>query len=70
MHDDTVTGRCEFLLFKDVSHLKMSVYVYIYIFRGGSKFFQTAVYIYIYISTCILGRTYSVERSIHLIEEH
>ena len=28
------------------------------------------VYIYIYINTCILGRTYSVERSIHLIEEH
>ena len=26
--------------------------------------------IYIYIYTCILGRTYSVERSIHLIEEH
>ena len=25
---------------------------------------------YIYIYTCILGRTYSVERSIHLIEEH
>ena len=24
----------------------------------------------IYIYTCILGRTYSVERSIHLIEEH
>ena len=28
------------------------------------------IYIYIYINTCILGRTYSVERSIHLIEEH
>ena len=29
-----------------------------------------SIYIYIYINTCILGRTYSVERSIHLIEEH
>ena len=48
MHDDTVTGRCEFLLFTDVLHLKMSVCIYIYIFLGGSKFFQTAVYIYIY----------------------
>ena len=28
------------------------------------------IYIYIYINTCTLGRTYSVERSIHLIEEH
>ena len=47
MHDNAVTGKCEFLLFKDVLHLKMSVYIYIYIFLGGSKFFQTAVYIYI-----------------------
>ena len=31
---------------------------------------QQSSYIYIYINTCILGRTYSVERSIHLIEEH
>ena len=51
MHDDAVTRRCEFLLFKDVLHLKMSVYNYIYIFLGGSKCFQTAVYVYIYIYT-------------------
>ena len=24
----------------------------------------------VYVNTCILGRTYFVERSIHLIEEH
>ena len=28
------------------------------------------LYISMYINTCILGRTYFVERSIHLIEEH
>ena len=32
--------------------------------------FYIYIYIYIYINTCILARTYSVERSIHLIEEH
>ena len=33
-------------------------------------FINPVRYIYIYIYTCILGRTFSVERSIHLIEEH
>ena len=28
------------------------------------------MYVCMYVNTCILGRTYSVERSIHLIEEH
>ena len=38
-----------------------SFYSYIYIY----------IYIYIlHINTCILGITYFVERSIHLIEEH
>ena len=35
MHDDAVTGRCQFLLFKDFLHLKVNVYIYIYIFLGG-----------------------------------
>ena len=47
MHDDAVTGRCEFLLLKDFLHLKMNVHVYIYIFLGGSKFLETALYVYI-----------------------
>ena len=29
-----------------------------------------SAYLHTYIHTCILGRTYFVERSIHLIEEH
>ena len=47
MHDDAVTSRCQFLLIKDVLHLKVNVYIYIYIFLGvgegggGSKFLQT-----------------------------
>ena len=30
MHEDAVTGRCEFLLFKDFLHLKMNVYMLYY----------------------------------------
>ena len=40
----------------EVSTIALEVYIYIYI--------------YIYVNTCTLGRTYSVQRSIHLIEEH
>ena len=36
--------------------------------RGKADF--TVGNIYIFLTTCILGRTYFVERSIHLIEEH
>ena len=34
------------------------------------KLYFTYLYISIYLNTCILGRTYFVERSIQLIEEH
>ena len=47
MHYDAVTGKCGFLLLKDFLHLKMNVHIYIYMFLGGSKFLQTAVYVYI-----------------------
>ena len=36
--------------------------------RGKADF--TVGNIYIFLTTCILGRTYFVERPIHLIEEH
>ena len=47
MHVDAVTGRGEFLLFKDFLHLKMKVYIHIYIFLGGSKLLQQ-LYVDIY----------------------
>ena len=55
MHDDAVTGRCEFLLFKDFLHLKMIVYIHIYIFLRGSKLLQTAVRRYIFCVDFIQG---------------
>ena len=46
MHDDAVTGRCQFLLFKDFLHLKVNVYIYIYIFLGGGlKIFANALFV-------------------------
>jgi len=64
MHDDVVTGRSEFLLFKDFLELKMNVYIYIYIFLGGSKFLQTAVYIFtalfLPLSTFIVDEVFSL----------
>ena len=64
MHDDVVTGRSEFLLFKDFLELQMNVYIYIYIFLGGSKFLQTAVYIFtalvLRLSTFIVDEVFSL----------
>ena len=64
MHDDVVTGRSEFLLFKDFLELKMNVYIYIYIFLGGSKFLPTAVYIFtalvLSLSTFIVDEVFSL----------
>ena len=49
MHDDAVTSRCQFLLIKDVLHLKVNVYIYIYIFlgvgEGGVKIFANALFV-------------------------
>ena len=46
MLDDAVTGRCQFLLFKDFLHLKVNVYIYIYIFLGGGfKIFANALFV-------------------------
>ena len=64
MHDDVVTGRSEFLLFKDILELKMNVYIYIYIFLGGSKFLQKAVYMFtalvLPLSTFIVDEVFSL----------
>ena len=64
MHDDVVTGRSEFLVFKDFLELQMNVYIYIYIFLGGSKFLQTAVYIFtalvLPLSTFIVDEVFSL----------
>ena len=45
MHDDAVTGRCQFLLLKDFLHLKVNVYIYIYKFLGGFKIFTNALFV-------------------------
>ena len=39
--------------------------------KAGERFIHVSVILYIsmYVNTCILGRTYFIERSIHLIEE-
>ena len=52
MHVDAVTGRCEFLLFKDFLHLKMKVYIHI---SGGFKIVATAVRRYIFCVDFIQG---------------
>ena len=63
MHDDTVTGRCEFLLFKDFVHKNDYISVYLYI-SGGFKIFATSC---IYMRSRMLHGTFHQETS-YIIE--
>ena len=64
MRDGAVTGRCEFLLFKDFLPLKLNVYIYIYIFLGAFQIFEQLSTLRGAVTIMINSSTISVHRFI------